>query len=97
MEMMEIPMNQLPELAVDFLRKTSKEVGYCGEVCLTCFAAYAQCVENLPCEDDLYKASKEDRAWFKEQVNDRHLSEASQKVAAWDDSANEQLPDASID
>jgi hypothetical protein len=66
-EMMGTPMGDLPELAIEFLRKTSKEVGFCGEVCLTCFAVYAQCVEHLPCEDKLYKARKEDRAWFKEQ------------------------------
>jgi len=67
-EMMGTPMGQLPKLAIDFLKKTSKEVGFCGEVCVTCFAAYAQCVEKLPCDDKLYKVSKEDRAWFKEQI-----------------------------
>ena len=67
-ELMDTPMNQWPELAIDFLKKTSKEVGFCGEVAVTSAAVYAQCIENLPCEDKLYKASKEDRAWFKEQM-----------------------------
>jgi hypothetical protein len=33
---------------------------------LTAFAAYAQCVEKLPCKDRLYKAREEDYIWFKE-------------------------------
>lgn len=54
-EMMMLPMNQLPELAIDFLEFLSARVGFCGEVCLTAYAAYNQMVLNMKCDDELYK------------------------------------------
>lgn len=70
-EMMNIKMGELPPLAVEFLRHLASKVGYCGEVCLTAFAVYAQCVEGLPCDDDLYEARPEDRQWFSERMGAR--------------------------
>jgi hypothetical protein len=59
-----IPMKDVPPLAIEFLRHLAKKVGMCGEVCITAFAVYAQCVEGLPCDDDLYRARPEDIEWF---------------------------------
>jgi len=63
-EMMTTPMGQLPIMAVLYARKLLSEVGVCGEVYLTAYAAYAQCVEGLACDDDLYKA--QDPEFFKQ-------------------------------
>ena len=60
-----IPMKDVPPLAIEFLRHLARKVGMCGEVCITAFAVYAQCVEGLPCSDDLYRARPEDVEWFK--------------------------------
>ena len=51
MELALIPMKDVPPLALDFLRHLAKKVGMCGEVCITAFAVYAQCVEGLTCSD----------------------------------------------
>lgn len=67
-ELAMIPMKDLPPLAMEFLRHLAKKVGMCGEVCITAFAVYAQCVEGLPCGDSLYTARPEDREWFAERV-----------------------------
>jgi hypothetical protein len=63
-EMMHVPMNQLPPLAVEFAKKLCREVGGCMEVLLTAYVVYAQLVEGLPCDDDLYTARDVDKAWF---------------------------------
>ena len=67
-ELLTIPMKDLPALAKDFARKLCKEVGVCIEVMLTAYTIYAQCVENLPCTDSLYKARPSDIQWFEEQL-----------------------------
>lgn len=64
MQMMTIPMGQLPELASEFAKKLCDEAGMCMEVLLTAWTVYAQCVEGFPCEDELYKARPEDVEWF---------------------------------
>ncbi len=58
------PMKDVPLLAREFLWHLAKKVGMCGEVCITAFAVYAQCVEGLPCDDSLYAARPEDVEWF---------------------------------
>ena len=67
-EMMLIPMDKLPEIAIEFAKKLSNEVGFCAEVLLTSWTVYAQCVEGLPCTDPLYKASGRDKKWFEENI-----------------------------
>ncbi len=64
MEMMLIPMNELPEIALEFSKKLCNETGMCIETLLTSWTVYAQCIEKLTCTDDLYKARKEDIEWF---------------------------------
>jgi len=59
-----VPRKDLPTLAMEFESHLCREVGYCGEVILTAFAVYAQCVEGLPCDDELYKAREKDVEWF---------------------------------
>lgn len=67
-QMMVVPKNQLPPLALEFARKMCREVGMCGETYITAYAIYAQCVEGLPCDDALYAARDADVAWFAEQA-----------------------------
>lgn len=74
-EMMQIPMKELPPLALEFARKLSREVGCCGEVLMTAFAVYAQCIEGLPCDDELYRAKPEDVEWFNKQAATLELTE----------------------
>ena len=64
MEMMHIPMGQLPPLALEFAEMLCKQVGKCGEVLLTAWITYAQCVEGLKCTDSLYKAGLSEFEWF---------------------------------
>ncbi len=72
-EMMCISMNKIPPLAYKFAQKVVGEIGCCGKVMLTCWIVYAQCVEGLKCKDPLYKASKEDKKWFKENSEENKL------------------------
>ena len=67
MEMMMIPINQLPPLARKFAKHMISQVGMCMEVLLTCWTVYAQCVEGLECTDVAYKARPVDVEWFNEQ------------------------------
>ena len=64
MQMMSIPMNKLPPLALEFAKKLCGEVGMCMETLLTAWTVYAQLVEGLECTDDLYKARPNDVDWF---------------------------------
>lgn len=70
-QMMSIIQKDLPPLAFAYARKLCMEVGMCGEVYITAFACYAQCVEGLECKDDLYRASPDAVAWFKERGHAR--------------------------
>ena len=66
MEMMLIPLGQLPVLARKFAKKLASEVGLCGEVYLTAWTSYAQCIEDLECTDALYMVHDTDRQWFED-------------------------------
>ena len=66
-EMMQIPMGQLPYMAVMFSKHLCSQVGGCMEVMLTAYIVYAQCVEKLECTDDLYKVREEHKDWFRQQ------------------------------
>lgn len=68
-EMMMMPQNQLPPLSLKYYKHLEQKNGCCGEVFLTAFAIYAQCVENLLCNDSLYMASEIDRQWFRDNDN----------------------------
>ncbi len=65
----------IPAMAVEFVQYYSKQYGFCGEVCLTAFSAYAQVVEKLPCKNPLYKVLRKDKLALLKIVN------APQKVA----------------
>lgn len=60
-EMLYIPIRDLPPLATKFANYLCNQVGMCLEVYLT---VYAQCVEGLKCDDELYKARREHIYWF---------------------------------
>ena len=49
----------------------------CGEVYLTAFAAYAQCVEGLSCDDDGYKASDDAREKLQQAVVASELADCA--------------------
>lgn len=57
-EMMKIPMRDLPAEAFIFAGYMCSKYGMCGEVLLTAYCYYAQIVEGLECanDDELYKA-----------------------------------------
>ena len=59
-KMMRLPMKDLPELAMEFLKHLSNKVGYCMETCLTAYATYNQMVLKMECEDELYKITQPD-------------------------------------
>jgi len=60
-----MPMNKLPESALDYAQFLSEKYGMCGEVLLTAFAHYAQSVEGLQCAiDSGYKIDDVGKAWF---------------------------------
>jgi hypothetical protein len=69
MEMLYIPQNKLPPLAYEYARTLCNKLGMCGEVYLTAFAVYAQCVEGLECDDEGYKASDEAVDWFAQRAD----------------------------
>lgn len=70
-ELLSVPRLQLPPLALAFRDQLAAEVGLCLEVCLTAFVVYAQLVENLPNDDELYRPREVDRAWFASQIKER--------------------------
>ncbi len=65
-EMMRIKQSELPPLALGFARHLGRQLGMCGEVYITAFAAYAQAIEKLPCDDDLYTLRADAQQWFDE-------------------------------
>lgn len=65
-EMMAIPRNQLPPLALEFSKVLCMKYGGCGEVMITAYSVYNQIVENMTCDDDLYLPDIEAIEWFKD-------------------------------
>lgn len=63
-EMMKIPMNELPKRAIGYAKFMCNKYMMCGEVLLTSWAHYAQAVEGLECDDDLYKITEEGKEFF---------------------------------
>jgi hypothetical protein len=66
MQMMRIPMSQLPEVATDYAQHLCRQVGMCMEVLLTAWTVYAQIVEGLPCTNDLYFPNVDAINFYKE-------------------------------
>lgn len=69
-EMMRIKMCDLPELAIGHLKYLSAKIGMCMEVCLTVYTVYAQIVEGLPCDDELYIPDADSIRWYKDRGYD---------------------------
>jgi hypothetical protein len=65
-QMMRVPMKDLPPIALDYAKRLSSQVGFCGEVLLTAWAVYAQIVEGLPCDDELYTPTQDAIDFYKE-------------------------------
>lgn len=67
-ELLNVKRSQLPPLALEFCGHLCSEVGSSIEVILTAFAVYAQCVEHLPCADELYHPRPQDLEWFADAI-----------------------------
>jgi hypothetical protein len=77
MELMTTPIRDLPRLAVEYRNELGRRYGLCGEVCITAFAAYAQCVEGYPVSADAaYRAGSIEEAWFAERLTTFEAAEA---------------------
>lgn len=63
-ELFKIPQGELPKPAFNYMRYLCNKYMVCGEVCLTALSHYAQEIEGLPCNDDLYQIDDEGKAWF---------------------------------
>ena len=63
-EMLRVPMNELPEVSVGFLRFISKKIGICLETCFTAYVYYSVAVLGLECENDSYIHSEWMREWW---------------------------------
>lgn len=63
-EWMRTPIKDVPPLAVYYAKYLGNRFGMCDEIWVTAFAHYAQIIEGLPCEDDLYQINDEARDWF---------------------------------
>lgn len=50
----DIPMGQLPDQALIFCAYMCKKYMGCGEVMLTAYGIYAQIVEGLSCDEEMY-------------------------------------------
>lgn len=64
MQMMEIPMGQLPKRAQNFAKWKCSRVGMCMEVLLFCWCVYANIAEGLVADNPEYAADDEDIEWF---------------------------------
>jgi hypothetical protein len=69
-EMMHVPMGELPQPALLYAAFLCQKFMMCGEVCLSAYATYAQIVEGLACDDSLYVVTDEHRAWWAEAQRD---------------------------
>jgi hypothetical protein len=67
--LMKIPMRDLPPEAFIFCGYMCKRYMMCMEVMLTAYCYYAQIVEGLSCDDDLYLATTATRAEWEEVQN----------------------------
>lgn len=66
-ELLHIPMKDVPLSARQYAQQICHDLGGCIEVILTAYAAYAECVEGLSCDDEAYKASPTAIQWFAEE------------------------------
>lgn len=64
MDLMMIPVVQVPRLALDTVNYLARTYGLSSEVCLTAYAAYAEVIEGLPCVDNDYRASPDLREFL---------------------------------
>jgi len=63
-QMLYIPASKLPPAALALRDKMWRELGMCIEVCLTAFICYAQVIEGLPCDDELYICQPTERLFL---------------------------------
>lgn len=68
MDMMHMPIKDLPKKARLFAKVLCDEVGGCMEVYITAYTVYAQLEEGLHCDDELYLPRPKDVDWFRTNV-----------------------------
>jgi len=64
-EMMKTKMNELPPKAVEYVRKLSSKIGFCGETCVTAYFDYCQLELGMITDDDQYVIDEERKLWYK--------------------------------
>lgn len=57
MEMMTIPLQNVPIEALKYLAFLGDRIGICGDVYVFVYAIHGQIAEKLPCDDEAYKMS----------------------------------------
>ena len=62
--MMNVPMKNLPPLALEYAKFLCKQYGGSSEVLLTAYCHYANYVLGLPCEDEAYAIDPQGKEWF---------------------------------
>lgn len=65
-ELFNAPVNGIPPMAMAYLHELSKRLGVCAEAYITAYAAYAQEIEGLTCNERDYISDAEAKAWFAE-------------------------------
>jgi len=63
-QMFGMPQREVPHGAMQYVKFLAGKYGICGEVYMTAFAHYAQAVEGLACDDDLYALDSEGKQFF---------------------------------
>lgn len=69
-QMMGLPVHQIPTPAILYAAYLCKKYGMCGEVFLSAYCVYAQIGEGLVCDDPLYGITEEIRAEYEEVQRD---------------------------
>lgn len=72
-EMLRLPMTSLPREAVIYAGYLCLRVGMCTETLLSAYTTYAQIVEGLSCDDDLYTVTPTIRAEWDVALRDYEL------------------------
>lgn len=71
-----VPMADLPHEVFIYAGYLCTKYGMCGETMITAFCHYAQIVEGLACDDELYLATDRARAeWADAQANWERVEE----------------------
>lgn len=63
-EMMTTKMNELPPKAVEYVKKLSNKIGFCGETCVTAYFDYCQLELGMVTDDEQYVIDDQRKLWY---------------------------------